>query len=619
MSASHGGSVAISGYLYQLLAVTDVQVSAGPGEKKGHDDDAFVVIHEWLDEDAALATKADKSVAFVQVKYSENGETARISTKELKAIVKRFAKATSEALKKNWDVSGYILLSNRGLSVPAQNLLKAAHTAIKKPVAKKKKIKVGAKAKKNEPWSPAQKPVATRLVDWLVPSDVVIENLKRFAGKYGVLDHEFDNAVRQLMAKIFNEVAALRESGVTLKDWINMLTGSRDAVSLERADQKDKQQAELAFITSYDQNPYKHLPREVTQNLFALNPQYSLFVFHGKGGMGKTASLRHLAKTQSDLTPGPFIKGVLAIDAMDHWASQCADVWRNAPVSTTGTIEDAIKRLQKANPDIRKQPVLTIALDGIDERMEHEAVRDLRKLLILLKGRYDPNKKNETTFKLVITCRDLEELKKHLPHDASDVDERPLDWFKAIAFEEFNTAEFRDIVVRDAKKFAPRLTPEPAVSSPLPSLSAEKLENDERVAASRRYQYLRDPLAWREFLSLEEDVQEALLDEKEPAIAALGEKIFDRFVRKALRRRSDMQRATFLNMMKAAATEMEGKPYPWTCKDWCEKGTDTKASTESQALVIFHEAYEAGLIDGGEKSWTWRNTAIPTYLKNAHV
>lgn len=619
MSASHGGSIAISGYLYQLLAVTDVQVSAGPGEKKGREDDAFVVIHEWLDEDAAVATTADKSVAFVQVKYSENGEMAKISTKELKAIVKRFAKATSEVLEKNWDVSGYILLSNRGLSAPAQNLLKAAHSPIKKAPAKKKKAKTAAKAKKKEPWPPSQKPVATRLVDWLVPSDVVIEDLNRFAAKYGVLDHEFTNAVGQLMSKIFIDVAALRESGVTLKDWINMLTGSREAVSLKRGDQKDNQKAELVTITAFDLNPHNHWPRDGTKNLFDLNPQYSLFVFHGRGGMGKTASLRHLAKTQADLTPGPFIKGVLAIDAMDHWASQCADVWRNAPVTTNGTITNAIERLQKANPDIRKQPILFIALDGIDEKFEHEAIRDLRRLLALLQASYNPTKKNETTFKLVITCRDLEELKRHLPHDAADVDERPLDWFKAIAFDQFNTEEFRDIVERDAKRFAPRLTPEATVSSSSPSLSAGRIENDERVVASKRYQYLRDPLVWREFLSLGEDLQEDLLDEKEHAIIALGEKIFDRFVKKALRRRRDMERATFLNMMKAAATEMEGKPYPWTRNDWCDKGEETGGSTESQSLVIFHEAYEAGLIDGSAKSWNWRNASIPSYLKNAHI
>ena len=610
MSASHGGSIAISGYLYQLLAVTGVQVSAGPGEKKGREDDAFVVIHEWLDEDAAMATKADKSVAFVQVKYSENGATAKISTKELKAIVKRFAKATSEAMEKNWDVSGYILLSNRDLSVPAQNLLKAAHTPIKKAAAK---------AKKRQPWPPAQKPVATCLVDWFVPSDVVIEDLKRFAAKYGVLDHEFNDAVGQLMSKIFIEVAALRASGVTLKDWIKMLTGSRDAVSLKRADQKDKQQTELDAITAHDRNPHKHWPRDGTKNLFDLNPQYSLFVFHGRGGMGKTASLSHLAKTQADLTPGPFIKGVLAIDAMDHWASQCADVWRKAPVTATGTITNAIERLQKANPDVRKQPILVIALDGIDEKMEHEAVRDLRKLLAPLKDSYDPTKKNETTFKLVVTCRDLEELKRHLPHDAADVDERPLDWFKAISFDQFNTEEFRDIVERDAKRLAPRLSPEATVSSSSPSLSAGSIENDERAAASKRYQYLRDPLVWREFLSLGEGVQDDLLDEKEHAIIALGEKIFDRFVKKALRRLPDVDRATFLIMMKAAATEMEGKPYPWTRNDWCDKGKATGGSTERQCLVIFNEAYEAGLIDGSAQSWTWRNAAIPSYLKNAHV
>jgi hypothetical protein len=55
MSESHGGSIALSGYIFQLLAVTGVQISAGPGEKKAPVGEAFVVRHEWLDEDAVVA------------------------------------------------------------------------------------------------------------------------------------------------------------------------------------------------------------------------------------------------------------------------------------------------------------------------------------------------------------------------------------------------------------------------------------------------------------------------------------------------------------------------------------------------------------------------------------
>jgi hypothetical protein len=620
MSASHGGSIALSGYLYQLLAVTGVQVSAGPGEKKAPEEEAFVVFHEWLDEDAAVAAPAEKSVTFVQVKYSENGEAAKISKGELKQIIKRFAAATSLALKKNWDVSGYILLSNRGLSVPSQRLLDDSKPVGEKPAPPKKgKKKTATKTKATLSWPKTQDHVAACLVDLVVPTDEVIGQLKGFAANYGVLDHEFDHAIGQLISKIFTEVAFLRESGLTLKDWVQMLTGDRDAVSLERGDQKANQEGELTNITAHDPDPREHFPRERTKNLFDAYPQYSLFVFLGKGGMGKTASLRDLARKQADRSPGPFIKGKLAIDALAHWATECADVWRNVPVKVEGTIKQAIHRLQKANPDIGP-PILFIALDGIDETFEHEAIRDLRNLLEIVKNSYDPFQEvSASDFKLVVTCRDLKELEKHLPHDAADVAPQPSDWFKTITFDPFDADEFRAVVARDAKAFADRLTPEATVSSSHSPLSGGQIEKDEQSVTSARYQYLRDPLVWREFASLEPKQQQDLLDEKGNAAFTLGEKIFDRFSKKAMRRRPDLERDTLFTMMKAAATEMEVIPNPWTRNDWCKKGIATGASTEAQCILIFREACEAGLIDGSPANWSWRNPAIPRYLKNAPV
>jgi len=618
MPSSHGGSIALSGYIFQLLAVTGIQVSAGPNEKKGSEkEEAFLVFHEWLEEDGTVADPITRSVTFVQVKYSENAKAAKISTAELKTIVKRFAAATKLANKKRWDVSGYILMSNRDLSDPARQLLDFSVLTAK--THRRRGGKAKAKHKTGASWRGDQKNVATCLVDVLVSTEEVKAVLKAFAARYGVLDHEFDTAVRQLMATIFTEVADLRDSGVTTQEWVQMLTGSRDAVSLERGEQEHNQYLELDKITAHDREPHEHLPREKVDNLFDLNPQYSCFVFYGKGGMGKTASLRYVANREADRKLGPLIKGELAIDAEDHWATGCAETWRNTSVAANGTIERVIERLKRANPKT-KGPVLVVALDGIDETFHPSAAKDLRALLSILKKNFDPRQPVSTSnFKLIVTCRNLSELKQYLPHDAADVDEQPLDWIKSVPFDPFNAEEFRDIVLQDAKNLADRLAPETSISA-LPRLNAVTGNSrDEQTLTSSRYTYLRDPLTWREFISLTPAQQSDVLDQKDDATFALGEKLFERFARKANRRRPTLDRDTLIAMMKAVAAGMEGLPGPWTRNAWCEKGKATGVSTENQCIMIFGEASEAGLIDGSAADWNWRNFAIPHFLKNAPV
>jgi hypothetical protein len=618
MSESHGGSIALSGYIFQLLAVTGVQISAGPGEKKAPVGEAFVVRHEWLDEDAVVADPVTRTVAFIQVKYSENAQGSKISTGELKRIVKRFARATTLAQKRGWHVGSYLLLSNRGLSEPSKRLLDFSAPAAKKSTSKKKG-KTKAPKTKSE-WPKTQIHVAKSLTEEEISADKVKAKLKAFAAKHGVLDSEFTRAINELLSTIFNEVAGLRDGGVTIKEFIGMLTGTEDAVSIARDDQDAVQNAELVTITAYDEDPHEHLPRERTKNLLDINPQHSCFVFYGKGGMGKTASLRELARQHGKSKPRPFVRGILAIDAQKRWATGCADLWRKVPTQEDGTVERAIKRLKAANPTI-KQPILLFALDGIDETFDADAANDLRTALKIQKDNYNRLQTvSKNDFKLVVTCRDLGELEKYLPHDAADMDRPPLDWLKTIEFKAFDADEFREIVNQDAgEAVKKRLVPEPTISTSAAPLSGAVISSSGEAAMSERYLYLRDPLVWRSFIALTPEQQEEVLDEKDDAACALGKKIFERFVRKTHRRRTALDHATLLPVMRAVAIEMEKERKPWTRNAFCEKGRATGVSLDSQCREIFGEATEAGLIDGSAADWKWRNSAIPKYLQNAPV
>ena len=313
IDATDGGATAIGGYVFQILATSSDQITAESFGGSNPYSDAVIYVHEAFDQDAAKASTLSDKVTLIQVKYSADASHNKINPSELDDISSRLQKSAKSAVNDGLAVTGFQLLSYRGLSDLA-----------KKKLAKCRKDKTTFNPKK-----PTKKWVLAKLEEIALSEPAMKKKLHNFGASFGLRSPEIDKKIEHLTGKIFAEFARKKSHAMGLGDVRDVFLGTSDARKITRSSMGEQFKAEIAKIRSQVEG--KHISRSRASRVLKENPTRALFVFLGQGGMGKSASLENLMKEELAAEDGSMLRAGKGADIPIDWAASCVDDWRRTP------------------------------------------------------------------------------------------------------------------------------------------------------------------------------------------------------------------------------------------------------------------------------------------------
>ncbi len=243
---NHGGATAIAGYVYQILATTNDQITAESFSAADRYSDAIIYVHEALDQDAAAVSSPFDLVTLIQVKYSAHGTLKQIAPTEARDIAKALLKAAKLAIKEGFKVSGYKLLSNRGFSLLAGKQIKS--------------LQAPNKRSKFKPNKPTTDGILGELNKITFSETDLRRTLESFGQSFGLRADEIEDGVDRLTGKIFGGIARKKSHAMSKSGLIEVFIGNEKAEPLTRASMKARLEAELIKMTG-GSTPL-HTPRE---------------------------------------------------------------------------------------------------------------------------------------------------------------------------------------------------------------------------------------------------------------------------------------------------------------------------------------------------------------------
>jgi hypothetical protein len=612
MKSNDGGIVALSGYLYQMLAVAGLRAWGESAEGASPQHDALIaavrganVCHETFGQDAALIPSGlqsalQRGAALVQIKFSSQGTSEEIGDGELIDIANRLAKsAATLTTEKKLAVSAYFLVTNRSLSTNAKALLPTVHGG-------NPPQKIGKKSQKQI--NATTRAILDTLEYHVIALGGWTDTLTRFAHRYGVLPEEIDKGIERLVGKIFlNTPLTTTARAVSFEDLYECFTRCKAPKLLTRNTQEAQSRIELHRLGAAA-NEGHHVTRDVMRDIETACSNRAIIVFCGRGGSGKSASLNEWAHTVAKQDSGPFLRASRAATVGDHWLENTVQEWRATPELANSSLFEVEERLKIANPTIKPPLVTRRALERIVARLcetDRAARMQVDRAPIL---------------RLVVTCRENEEFERLLPQETNSgfPTSNPEDLYYAVWFSDFTDEEFEALVKRETPSLAKELLSDGSgshgiSSAGFTSLATTQIPQNRASPAGSPQRLLRDPATWRAFLMLADPERAAVLRSEEKALIALGRNLVRRFLDRADRRHHWKKDDVFAVLQSSAQT-MRNRPGPWRKSDWLEPANGLGCFDRRDNGQIFEEALSGGLIDGSSSDWRWRNKPVEEFL-----
>jgi hypothetical protein len=592
---THGGATAIGGYMYQLFSISADQITGETATTSDPFGDAVIYVHEALDQDAAVFSASD-NVKLIQAKYSIHGTENKIGAPELDEIANRLLKAAKDARADGLKVKTFRLISNRGLTSPATKKIQACKRAIKN-------FKYS---------SPTKRGILSILDVVLLPKADARKTIETFAESFGLKPEEIEEGCDRLAGKIFCGVAHKKMHTMGLSGLREVFVGNKDAGRLSRPAVDEKLKAELLKMTSDPEG--KHIPRRSMIEIMKGNPTRAVFVFIGDGGMGKSASLRDLMEKEVEMPTGSLVRTARVAKHMEiDWAKKCVLDWRGFSRYREDNLTDSIRRLRIANPT-RRAPVLTLALDGIDEGVKEQHqdyITALIREVVAIDKACNSMVGQLPEYRLVVTCREEEEFTRYLDDDDDisglELGTKPPKHYQPILFGHFTPDELHQAVTADAPKLIGDIFKN---AKPVAGIGARGTEPalSSIPEIFPHLDFLLDPLIWRAFTTLEPDDKSAVLKRKAAGDRKLGKILIERFCKKTKVRCGWKQSLGLQAVLEGIAPKF--KKARTRNRPNFLKESENLGLAPAECFRLFDEALIGGLITGGKKSWQWRHLLI---------
>lgn len=603
-----GGRWALAGYLYQVVAMLGLTAYAERSSGLAAESDEMDVVLrlmregnvslEQYDADALLHSSElgdDEGCLLFQVKFSTKPNRT-ITETDMQEIIDGLKGSARRARHAGQAVGGYVLVTNRPIGKPARSRRDTVLPQLRLLPLNAHKARI---------------------------------QLERFAQAYGAEESEIEQGIPLLIGQ------ALQQSD-------NEITTAtlRHAFTGYGATRRLTPDTLAPFIHDRVQRFRRHLHlsgepvvRDVLGDLDRLVRVRALVVLTGEGGTGKTVALWQWASRRTAMQ-SPLVDALidlrLASTVRDTLITDIVCDWSNLPPGhphrQTDTFDRAWGRLQTANPGVA-QPILHVALDGLDERITTADQRHA--ITSILEWFWD---EDEVTWggklpraTLIVTCRNPSDLEKHwLRFDMPGLATLPI--------EDFSDDELR----RAAAGALGGSADERVLHSILASLphgaargatGAFSTIGDVSIAAFAEpatapavdqdiLTSLRHPVTWYAFAHLSPESRGAVLDQDPEALDELARALVDRFAEKVQDRHSDvdLRSVAAAQVLQAAASSGRQGQNRRSQYDW-EQACKRSGIAPYLATLIYVEAESDGLIRlTPDNHWFWRHDFVREYL-----
>lgn len=662
-----GGVAALSGFLFQFVAIIGFVAEAAALPADVGDDDADLLLKairaqglvpELADADAAsLGIEPDDQTILVQVKYSGANPPTKIYPKELQEICRGFAnqiRAIQE--QENRLVDRLILVTNRSLSTDADRKLRRANNG----------AAVGPKGWPPEMWRvlggitlrPRQ-----GLNDWTGP-------MEQLGLLLGATREESASAASHLVGQLINAVGRGNRVRITHSTVAAAITGASGARVL---DETNVSLAALENLAEFRQRagvgagPQFVARDELLDQIDRAGTSAALIVVTGKGGGGKSvAAAQWLDQRLKDrgARRNAFGAIVRADDMAPDWLRVVLRKWANATQGPpdrwpqrnfqVGDLGSRIAGATAAN-DVHhcpedseieqvwseRGPHFVLIIDGIDEAPANrpEALTDLLRWF-----REEHERANQTgqpaRALLVVTCRSQGEL-RDLRGGAIAGLGNP-EPYREIRTDSFSVGELVQVARGVDAAIASRLRRHfnnmdpglPAVQRPdgigalgrrIPRRPGfvgdqELLGDDVGVAAPSPViaDSLRHPAMWGAFAAIQPDQRESALDGEAAGTLALSEEFFKWAIGKC-RLRHPVARNHAQGLMnhlirvgERANGQRPDRSFPFA--DWYDQPTGHPLDPS----IFARHLDSSGVIeiDDADNRWTWVHPFVSKVFEN---
>lgn len=591
---SDGGVVALTGFLYQLLA-------SGAAILQFPEPNAVLAIEKY-DEDATLIANGKEVV--VQFKYSSIAEEIEPGT--LAEILSNLEKHTTSTPTAEWQ-----LTTNRRLSKAARTLYESSDNGHDPPNVSASNTRIIRRLRH-------------RLEIKMEDFGSAVNKLRMEAKRYGLSNDEVEEGANRVVGNLLNRVVNLGAAAqITKSQVIRELVGLDQPLSLVAIDRfNDLSETMDRYYRDYvhDSAVSDSIPRDAMQRLFFDD---EVVIVSGSGGSGKsTAVLRavydYIIREQKMAFALSSESPYTIESRITSWRSS-AQVLQHEPV------ERCFQRLTTAN-DSATAPFLYIILDGYEE--EGWNAIDRRDSLLRLKDHIRDSplyKQGRPRPKIIVTTRDARTVR--MSHRASFESEN-LDKATVITLTDFSETELRDVW----RLWFPTM-PFPRSSTSLPT-GLETVEDQDARSSRLSPEIMRllaSPVFLKAFQMLfKKDRSRAtdLINGDVKACAYLLTGYFNWFVEK-VKIRSNIDVDCTIGAIRTVA-DAHKYPGPFEkISNWIKPITDKGWLKDRDASRLFENAVSCGLIEttqaesgqlpapgSGPEKWFWRYKLVRDFLAN---
>jgi len=614
-----GGIWALAGYLYQIVGMLGMtaHVSSLPHGSNAADD----VLVNLSDVSGSFkqaqheAAGQDLLFRFHSLELEENDDCVLIQFKcsmterpiggpELKEIIKKLDKAAKEVSRNGQNVTACVLVTNRGFTS-------------------------GCSDRAQEIWETEIR--KTRSYELRRLSEYRMENfiseLKRFGQVYGTFEEEIERGIRKLIGGVVLDTGRWpHDASIDKEDLIEAFTDCRWARPITIASVAEVSHEELSQFgerIGVDQWDSDLVEREIFQDVVEAISQRALVGLYGDGGCGKSILFWQLL---NELQAQGCCTLKLASDLQRSWITDAIQKWRNLPMRSGDTEEDAIRRLKIANPD-SSRPIMLLALDGLDAELPPDRESDIR---VVLKWFWDKDCNRASklpTATLVVSCRDENDLRdKWLELPPFYSGELPL----TISIGEFSIPEMKDAARKKLPELYQAIRPRSRIQSTVfgydydtetfesfpPAAELDSVDEDV-------WESLKHPAMWYALLSLDKQAQMQAIRGNTKSVHKLAHQFILWFHWKLkLRQKRQFGKLTdnvlieILRTIRLSSgkTSANSRDENWV-KPACQ--AHQHQINRGQATDLYDEAVSAGLIMlEARHSWRWRHLIVCDYLAN---
>jgi hypothetical protein len=585
------------------------------------------ITHERWQQDAVLESlglNGQDTCVLVQFKFSRLVPPNPLDTGDLIEIAERFRESAETAQSFGGNVTGYALITNRALTNPANELIRAA--------------------KNDQPHRRLRFNYQRGILRNLrVPARLGIsvweDELIRFAADYGCEEQEIEDGIDRLVGSVVRRSAEGRDRPVTEGDLIQAFTDFRETRRITADQVRMLSARDLMELWTQLDLRAEPVRRDLIDTLYKATEESALVVLDGSGGCGKTVVMLHWAneRVASRSMPGSAFAALsTAKDLRQQWIPELISGWANLPPDhvrrLTENPDRSIDRLLRANPEV-STPILFLGLDGVDECGESPARQDIIKDLLRWFWQENQSARMEARrhrASLVVTLRDGAEITDDwLPRLSSGFayrgPEPPIVTAGEFSFEELERAARQYLVeplaVRIAK--AARILSDGLKQGTWPSAESQLLGQDDPSMPPANLsvvEALRHPAMWGALMRVDPSDHARVLDGDVEATHLLARCFIEEWFCEKLRRRGfRLPLVDSVAILKAIAQRCRAADTAnFSTDHWTEGACADGMLNDLQARLLQREALSAGVIDGKSRGrWHWNHQLVYEYLADS--